>query len=276
MVKGMQINIFNTERCAAHPIVMGIVNVTADSFFSGSRVALHDAVHVAGQMLEQGAAIIDIGGQSTRPGADLISEEEELARTVPAIQAIAKAFPEAVISVDTFRATVAERALQAGASVVNDVSGTTLDNRMMDVLAQYRPAYVLMHMRGTPQSMQQQTDYDDVTAHVLHWLSQKLLELRLAGVHDVAVDPGFGFAKTPEQGFALLRQLHQFRVLNKPVMAGISRKSMVYKTLGATADEALNGTTALHMAALISGAGILRVHDVKPAREAIALYMKMR
>jgi len=254
------------------PRVMGILNITPDSFYAGSRQQnIDDALRTARKMLDEGADIIDIGGYSSRPGAEDISTKEECQRVVPVIEAVHQTFPDAIISADTFRAEVARRAVESGASIVNDISGGTIDPEMWPVVAELRVPYVLMHMRGTPQTMTQHTQYEDVLQEVMYDLSEKIATLRGMGVHDVIADPGFGFAKTPQQGFELLARLEVFQNLKCPIMVGVSRKSMIWKTLGITPDDALNGTTVLHTIALQKGAHLLRVHDVKAAAEAVKL-----
>lgn len=254
------------------PVVMGIINVTPDSFYSGSRKPLSDEVlRQAEKMIKEGAAIIDIGGQSTRPGSEEIGDEEELLRVTPAIEAISKSFPESFISIDTYHSKVAAEAVSAGASLVNDISSGTLDEQMIQVVAALHVPYIAMHMRGTPKTMQQYATYDDVTLEVLDFFIKKTEECRRAGINDIIVDVGFGFAKTIAHNFSLLKNLSVFKILEKPLLAGLSRKATVYKTLGITPEEALNGTTALNTVALINGASILRVHDVKEAVEAVKL-----
>lgn len=255
------------------PIVMGILNTTPDSFYSQSRVSGGDAIlQKAEEMISQGAAILDIGGQSTRPNSERVSAADELKRVIPAIQKIHTTFPDQVISIDTFYAVVAKEAVAAGASIVNDVSAGTLDEDLLPAVAQLGVPYVLMHMQGDPQTMQQSPQYENVTLEVFDSLSFKLKSLQAAGINDIIIDPGFGFGKTIAHNFQLLRELPFFLQLQKPVLVGVSRKGTVYKTLGVTAEEALNGTTVLHSFALLNGASILRVHDVKEAVEAITLY----
>lgn len=255
------------------PIVMGILNTTPDSFYSQSRVSGGDAIlQKAEEMISQGAAILDIGGQSTRPNSERVSAADELKRVIPAIQKIHTTFPDQVISIDTFYAVVAKEAVAAGASIVNDVSAGTLDEDLLPAVAQLGVPYVLMHMQGDPQTMQQSPQYKNVTLEVFDSLSFKLKSLQAAGINDIIIDPGFGFGKTIAHNFQLLRELPFFLQLQKPVLVGVSRKGTVYKTLGVTAEEALNGTTVLHSFALLNGASILRVHDVKEAVEAITLY----
>lgn len=259
------------------PVVMGILNLTPDSFFEKSRVAgINELCDRAGKMLEEGATILDIGGQSTRPDSALISSEEELNRLIPSLKALSKAFPEAIISVDTFYADVAEIAVLAGASIVNDVSGGSMDPKLFETVARLKLPYVLTHMRGTPQTMKDHSQYNNVVVDVVKELSVKLAELRNLGVIDVIIDPGFGFAKNVEQNFTLLNSLGQLELLKAPILAGLSRKSMIWKSLNTTADQALNGTTALNMVALQNGARILRVHDVKEAMECIQLFNRLR
>ena len=254
------------------PKVMGIINVTPDSFYDGGKTTDLDSIlKQAEQMLTEGATFLDIGGYSSRPHATDISEEEEINRVVPAIKAILEQFPDAYISIDTFRSSVAEQAVEAGACMVNDISGGTIDKKMFATVAELQVPYVLMHMRGTPQTMTQETDYDDLTKEVLYFFSEQLAHARKTGINDIVIDPGFGFAKTKEQSFELLQQMELLQQLDVPILAGVSRKSMIYKTLGVSAEEALNGTTVLHTIALQKGASILRVHDVKEAMESIKL-----
>lgn len=258
------------------PAIMGILNVTPDSFFAGSRVEIKEnlaseVVDRAGQMLLDGATFLDIGGYSTRPGAPNISPAEEADRVLPAIEAILRAWPDALISVDTFRADVARQAVEAGACLVNDVAGGTLDSEMFQTVAQLGVPYVLMHLRGTPQTMQSLAKYDNVVTEVIDELGNQLAKLRALGHTDVILDPGFGFAKTPAHNFALLNELEAFRLFSEPLLVGVSRKSTIWRTLGITADEALNGTTVLNTVALLKGASILRVHDVREAVEAVKL-----
>jgi len=262
---------------ATRPLVMGIINTTPDSFYGNSRVdEPNRLLEKAAQMLLEGASILDIGGQSTRPGSDLISEAEELKRVIAPIAALHRQFPEAIISVDTFYANVAAAAVAAGASIVNDISAGAMDAAMLETVGRLQVPYICMHMKGTPQTMQQEAVYDDVAKEVLDYFIGKLAGCKNAGIRDVIIDPGFGFAKTSAQNFRLLKDLEVFKILEKPLLAGLSRKGMVYKTLGTTADQALNGSTVLNTLALQNGAGILRVHDVKEAVEAIALFMAYR
>lgn len=253
--------------------VMGIINVTPDSFYSGSRQPTVDkAIRQAEKMLNEGADFIDIGGYSTRPGAENIDTEEELRRVIPCVKEIHKNFPELNISIDTFRSRVAREAVDNGAALVNDVSGGTLDPDMYSAVAKMKVPYVLMHMRGTPQNMKELAQYENLVVEVVKELQEKVKILKSAGVPDIIIDPGFGFAKSIPQNFELLRNLLHFSIFGFPLLVGISRKSMIYRSLGITAEESLNGTTALNVMALRNGAQILRVHDVKAAKEAIKLY----
>lgn len=255
------------------PLVMGIINATPDSFYEGSRAkAAEDIIGKAEQMLLDGAAILDIGGQSTRPGSQRVSEEEELGRVIPAVEMISKNFPLAVVSIDTFYAKVAKYAVEAGAAIVNDVSAGTIDPELIPTVASLQVPYVLMHMKGDPQTMQKAPQYDNVVLDVFDFLNFKLQELKQAGIKDVIIDPGFGFGKTIDHNFQLLSQLSYFHQLGKPLLIGLSRKGTIYKTLKITAAEALNGTTAINTISLMNGAHILRVHDVKEARQAVQLY----
>lgn len=257
------------------PVVMGILNITADSFYSESRVGTqNELIDKAGKMIGEGAGIIDIGGYSTRPGAKEIDQQEEGDRIESAVEPLNKYFPDLVISVDTFRAQVAKRGIQRGAHIINDVAGGSLDLEMFDTVAALKVPYILMHMRGTPQTMNQMTTYDQLIPDIISDLQAKVVELRSRGVADLIIDPGFGFAKTIAQNFELMRNLSEFSLLGYPVLAGISRKTTIYKTLGISADEALNGTTVLNTLALQQGASILRVHDVRPAIEVVKLWME--
>ncbi len=257
----------------SRPKVMGILNVTPDSFYDGKKFNDEKAILTQVEvMLKEGADFIDVGGYSTRPSAEEVSVEEELRRVLPAIGAIAKNFPAAIISIDTFRAHVAQASVEAGAVMINDVSGGELDEKMFSTVASLGVPYVLMHMRGTPQTMTQQTDYDNLIKEIIDYFHTKIFQLHAKGVKDIIIDPGFGFAKTVEQNFEVLSKLDQFQILNKPILVGLSRKSMIWKTLKVGAEEALNGTTTLNTIALMKSASILRVHDVREAKEAIDLY----
>lgn len=258
------------------PRVMGILNLTPDSFYAGSRInSESDALERAAEMIKEGADIIDVGGYSTRPGAAPVSTEEETRRVIPTIQLIARKFPEVPLSIDTFNSTVARKAVEAGATLVNDVSGGEMDPRMMETVASLGVPYILMHMRGTPGTMNNLAVYQDLVKEIMDYFHTKIQRLRSLGVRDIVVDPGFGFPKTVDHNFELLHKLANFQILGLPLLVGLSRKTMIWRTLQVSPEEALNGTTALHMAALLQGASILRVHDVKTARECIQLYTKM-
>jgi dihydropteroate synthase len=254
------------------PIVMGILNVTPDSFYSGSRVTETDILKRAEKMLSDGATILDIGAQSTRPGSTQVGAEEELQRAIPAIDLISKNFPEAFISVDTYHSIVAKEAVFAGASIVNDVSGGNADKEMLPTVSNLKVPYICMHMKGTPETMQQLANYEDLVKEVLDYFIDKNDQCKKNNINDLIIDPGFGFAKNINHNFQLLRQLAVFKMLERPILVGLSRKSTVYKTLNVSAEEALNGSTVLHTIALLNGANILRVHDVKEAVEAIRLF----
>lgn len=255
------------------PVVMGILNATPDSFYKGSRVTAEKQIlQRAEDMLAAGAAILDIGGASTRPGSKAPGLITEMRRVIPAIEAIIKRFSESWISIDTFHAQVAAAAVDAGASIVNDISGGLLDAKMLRTVAELRVPYIAMHMQGTPETMQQNPVYKDVVLEVFEILQQRYLAAREAGIRDVILDVGFGFGKTLAHNYTLLRDMRDFRALGCPLLAGISRKGMIWKALDVTADEALNGTTAAHMLALENGASILRAHDVKEAVEALRIW----
>lgn len=255
---------------------MGIINVTPDSFYDGGKsFSNKDILLQAETMISEGADFLDIGGYSSRRGAADISETEEIQRVTEAIASILKRFPHIPISVDTFRSEVAKAAVGAGASMINDISGGDLDERMYNTTARLRVPYVLMHMRGTPKTMAKLTDYENVTLEVIANLSEKIALARAAGISDIIADPGFGFAKTRSQSFELMKNLELFKNLDVPILAGVSRKSFIYKTLGTTPEHALNGTTVLNTVALLKGASILRVHDVKEAKECIELHKNL-
>ncbi|RCR66026.1 dihydropteroate synthase [Larkinella punicea] len=272
-VKKKTLNLRGNVLDLTTPVVMGILNINADSFYAGSRIlSVDQAVERAGIMLSEGASLLDIGGYSTRPGAADISEAEETNRILPIIEALIHHFPDVWISVDTFRSAVARQAVEAGAVLINDVSGGTLDPQMFETVARLGVPYVLMHMRGTPQTMMtQHTVYNNLVPDVLFELQQQLATLRALGQKDVLIDPGFGFAKTPQQNFQLLNQLEAFQMFDAPVLVGLSRKSTIWRTLNIQPEDALNGTTVLNTLALTKGADILRVHDVREAMEAITL-----
>ncbi|WP_339708692.1 dihydropteroate synthase [uncultured Kriegella sp.] len=256
----------------SQPKVMGILNITPDSFYDGGKYTKKKNILLQAEtMLGEGATFIDVGAYSSRPGAAEIPEEIETKRIVPMIMALQKEFPESLLSIDTFRSTVAAQCLQAGAALINDISAGMLDKDMFDTIATYQVPYIMMHMRGMPKNMQQNTTYENLLTEILHFFSERIALARSKSINDLIVDPGFGFAKNLEQNYELLRQLHLFNTLELPLLAGLSRKSMVYKIVGGGAENALNGTTALNMVALQNGASILRVHDVKEAVECIKL-----
>lgn len=254
------------------PVVMGIMNITPDSFYGGSR--FHDVSAIYNgfkKMLDEGAEIIDIGGQSTRPGSQRVSVDEELSRVVPVIESLNREFPTAIISIDTFYSRVASESVAAGASIVNDVSFGSYDQEMLSIVAKLGVPYVCMHAQGSPDIMQAKPSYEDVTREVLDFFIEKINICHLAGIRDVIIDPGFGFGKTIKHNLELLRNLSVFKMLDKAILLGISRKSTIYKILNTTSDDALNGTTVLNTIGLLNGANILRVHDVKEAKEAVLL-----
>ena len=254
------------------PKVMGIINLTPDSFYADSRKQDIEAILLqAEKMLTEGATFLDLGAYSSRPGAEDISVQREMDRLLPAVEAIVAKFPDAVLSIDTFRSQVAEAAVNAGAHIINDISGGELDADMFATVARLQVPYILMHMKGNPQNMVQQATYENVFDEVFDYFTDKYHQLKKLGINDVIIDPGFGFAKKSKHSYELMRRLQDFNVLQLPILVGISRKTMIYNLLGNTADEALNGTTALNAIALTKGANILRVHDVKEALEAIKL-----
>jgi dihydropteroate synthase len=259
------------------PIVMGIINTTPDSFYSGSRInVLDEILFRAEKMINEGAKILDIGGQSTRPKSERISADEELKRVLPAIEAIHKEFPDQILSIDTFYSKVARQATDAGTSIVNDVSAGSIDEDLLPAVAELKVPYVLMHMLGKPQTMQNAPAYKNVTLEVFDFLSFRIKELQKAGIQDIIADVGFGFGKTAAHNFQLVRELSFFQQLNKPILVGLSRKTTIYKTLGITSEEALNGSSVMHTIALLNGASILRVHDVKEAVQAVQLFMEYK
>jgi dihydropteroate synthase len=258
------------------PIIMGIINATPDSFYNkGKNSSIDEMIANAKQMMNEGATILDIGGMSSRPGAAIISEQEEMDRVLPIIEAIKKEIPTIFLSIDTYRSPVAEECIKAGIDIINDISGAELDAEIIDIAAKYQTPYICMHMQGTPQTMQKNPSYENVTNEVYQFLYNKIQLLKSKNVVDVISDVGFGFGKTTAHNFELLKNLEVFQQLNTPTLVGISRKSMIYKTLNSTPENALNGTTALNMIALQNGAAILRVHDVKEAKECIALWGKI-
>lgn len=255
------------------PKVMGILNLTPDSFYDGGQYLGNEQfLFQTEKMLQEGAVFIDVGAFSSRPNGEWITEEEEWQRLEQPLQALLHRFPEAMVSIDTFRSGVAARALDLGVAMVNDISAGHFDTNMMPLIAKRQVPYIMMHLRGTPQTMSQLTQYQDVVKEVLFYFSERMQAARQLGINDIIVDPGFGFAKTREQNFTIVRELEHFQWLDVPVLVGVSRKSMIYKTLETTAAEALNGTTALNMVALTKGASILRVHDVKEAVECVKLW----
>ena len=255
------------------PKVMGILNITPDSFYNGGMYKdQSNIVNQVQKMLDEGATFIDVGAYSSKPNANEVSLDEELSRILPIITLLVKQFPDIIISVDTFRAEVAKQCIAKGAALVNDISAGHLDENMLETVAKLNVPYIMMHMRGNPKTMQQQTNYDNILKEVLFYFSERITTARALGIKDIIIDPGFGFAKTLEQNFELLNVLEGFKITNLPLLAGLSRKSMIYKTLETSATEALNGTTALNMVALQKGAAILRVHDVKEAVECITLF----
>jgi dihydropteroate synthase len=255
------------------PKVMGIINLTPDSFYAGSRAqGIEAAVRQAEKMLTEGATFLDLGAYSSRLGADDISVQDEMDRLLPVVGAIVKRFPETVLSIDTFRSTVAEAAVNAGAHIINDISAGQLDADMFATVARLKVPYILMHMKGTPQTMVREANYTDVFAEVYDYFTEKYYQLKQLGVYDVIIDPGFGFAKKPEHSYTLMTRLQEFNRLQLPILVGISRKKMIYGQLGISADDALNGTTVLNTIALTKGANILRVHDVKEAMEAVKIW----
>ncbi|MEO7977232.1 dihydropteroate synthase [Flavobacterium sp.] len=258
------------------PKVMGILNITPNSFFDGGKYKNQDEIiSQVTKMLNDGATFIDIGAYSSKPSAEFVSEKEEIERIVPVIQLILNNFPDTLLSIDTFRAEVAKTSIENGAAIINDISAGGLDDKMFDVIAHYNVPYIMMHMRGNPKTMQGLTQYDDIVKEMLFYFSEKAKKAKNFGINDLIVDPGFGFAKTTNQNYEILQKMELFNLLELPVLAGFSRKSMIYKTLNGTAQEALNGTTVLNTIALTKGAKILRVHDVKEAMETVTLYNKI-
>jgi dihydropteroate synthase len=255
------------------PKVMGILNVTPNSFFDGGKYKNESEIRSqVEKMLNDGATFIDIGAYSSKPNADFVSEAEELQRIVPIVNLILKHFPETLISIDTFRSEVAKVCIENGAAIINDISAGNLDDKMLEIIAKYNVPYIMMHMRGTPQTMQSMTNYENIVKEMLFYFSEKVAKSRSLGINDLIVDPGFGFAKTIEQNYEVLQKLDLFSLLELPILVGFSRKSMIYKALNSNAENALNGTTVLNSIALTKGAKILRVHDVKEAMECVALY----
>lgn len=260
------------------PAVMGIINITPDSFFSGSRFNSEAAIlERVGQIVDEGGSMVDVGAYSSRPGAENVGADIELARLLPALKVIRDRYPNLIVSVDTFRAEVAERVVTEGfADIINDISGGKMDGAMFDTVARLKVPYILMHMQGTPDTMQLNPTYRDVVADVSLWLSERVDKLRSMGVNDIIIDPGFGFGKTVEHNYSMLNRLDEFRLFQLPLLVGLSRKSMIYKVLDGDPEGSLNGTTALNTVALLKGANILRVHDVKEAVECVKLVSELK
>ena len=255
------------------PLVMGILNLTEDSFFAASRVQTLETIkNKAEQMISEGADILDMGAQSTRPGSIRISAEDELKKIIPAIKFLTQKFPQIIISIDTYHSKVAEESVNTGASIINDISGGEMDKSMIETVSKLNVPYICTHMKGVPETMQQQAHYNNITQEILDFFIGKIDECKQAGIKDIIIDPGFGFGKNTSQNLRLLKELGTFKMLDKPIMAGVSRKKTIYKTLNISADDSLNGTTVLNTIALLNGASILRVHDVKEAKEAITLF----
>ena len=258
------------------PKVMGIINVTPNSFYDGGKHVDEKSILLqVEKMLLEGATFIDIGGYSSKPNAEFVSEEEELQRILPIVQKVLNEFPETIISIDTFRSKVAKETLESGAAMINDISAGNLDDAMLQTIADIQVPYIMMHMRGTPQTMQKMTHYENIIKEMTFYFSERVAKARSLGINDLIIDPGFGFAKTLEQNFEVLNKLELFQILELPLLAGVSRKSMIYKTLDTTAEFALNGTTSLNTISLMKGAKILRVHDVKEAVECVKLYNQL-
>lgn len=256
---------------------MGILNLTPDSFYDGGKYKVEsDILNRVGTMLNHGATFIDIGGYSSRPGAVEVSEAEELNRVLPVIALLINHFPDVLISVDTFRSQVAKHSVEAGAALINDISAGKLDDKMLSMVGKMGVPYIMMHMKGNPKTMQQLADYDDLVKEILTYFAERITAAKNEKINDIIVDPGFGFAKTVAQNFEFLNKMELLQLTEKPILAGISRKSMIYKTLNSTSKDALNGTTALHMVALQKGAKILRAHDVKEAMECVTLYNRLK
>ena len=255
---------------------MGILNVTPNSFFDGGKYKNEkELLSQAEKMILDGATFLDIGAYSSKPNAEFVSEEEEISRIIPVVDSIMKQFPEAILSIDTFRSQVAQVCIEAGAGIINDISAGNLDQKMLETIAKYKVPYIMMHMRGTPQTMQSLTHYEDIVKEMLFYFSERIREARRLGINDLIIDPGFGFAKTLEQNYEVLRKLDLFEILELPLLIGFSRKSMIYKPLETNAENALNGTSVLNTIALTKGAKILRVHDVKEAMECVVLFNKI-
>ena len=275
-LKTMTINCKGQLIDLSTPKVMGILNVTPNSFFDGGKYKNEtEILSQVEKMVIEGATFIDIGAYSSKPNAEFVSEEEEISRIVPAIDLILKYFPETILSIDTFRGEVAKVSIESGAAIINDISAGHLDDKMLAVIGKYNVPYIMMHMRGTPQTMQTLTVYDDIVQEMLFYFSERIAKARSFGINDLIIDPGFGFAKKLDQNYEVFQKMELFNLLNLPLLIGISRKSMIYKTLNISIEEALNGTTILNTLALNKGAKILRVHDVKEAMECITLFNKI-
>ncbi|MFV8377063.1 dihydropteroate synthase [Flavobacterium sp. LB1P62] len=258
------------------PKVMGILNVTPNSFFDGGKYKNENEIlSRVEKMLLDGATFIDLGAYSSKPSAEFVSEEEEISRIAPAIDLILKNFPETIISIDTFRSEVAKASIESGAAIINDITAGNLDEKMFEIIAKYNVPYIMMHMRGNPQTMQTLTNYDDIVKEMVFYFSERIAKARSFGINDLIIDPGFGFAKRLEQNYEVFQKMKLFDILELPLLVGISRKSMIYKTLNTNAEQALNGTTVLNTLALSKGAKILRVHDVKEAMECVTLFNKI-
>lgn len=258
------------------PKIMGILNVTPNSFFDGGKYKNESEIlSRVERMSSEGATFIDVGAYSSKPSAEFVSEQEEISRIIPVVNLILKHFPETILSIDTFRAGVAKASIESGAAIINDISAGHLDEKMLETVAKYNVPYIMMHMKGTPQTMQTLTQYDDIVKEMLFYFSERIAKARSFGINDLITDPGFGFAKTVEQNYEVFQKLDLFNLLELPLLIGVSRKSMIYKTLNSNAEEALNGTTVLNTIALTKGAKILRVHDVKEAMECVTLFNKI-
>jgi dihydropteroate synthase len=258
------------------PKVMGIMNITPNSFYDGGKYKNENEILLqVEKMIDQGATFIDLGAYSSKPNAEFVSEKEELSRIIPIVNLLVKKFPEIILSIDTFRSEVAKACIENSASIINDITAGNGDDKMMETIAKYNVPYIMMHMRGDSQTMQKMTDYNNVVKEILFYFSEKVSIARSYGINDLIVDPGFGFAKSTEQNFEILQKLELFQEMNLPILVGVSRKSMIYKTLNTDSEQALNGTSALNMISLTKGANILRVHDVKEAVECVTLFNKM-
>lgn len=258
------------------PKVMGILNITPNSFFDGGKYRSEkELLSQTEKMLSEGATFIDLGAYSSKPNAELVSEEEEISRIVPVVELILKHFPDSILSIDTFRSKVAEICIKNGAAIINDISAGSLDEKMLETVAELQVPYIMMHMRGTPQTMQTLTEYENIVKEMLYYFSEKTAQARSFGINDLIIDPGFGFAKTLDQNYEVLQQLELLQMVELPLLVGFSRKSMIYKPLNSSSEGALNGTTVLNTLALTKGANILRVHDVREAMESVILFNKL-